>query len=407
MKPPTRTLRFGEFIALLGLLFATVAFSTDAMLPLLGQISTDLSPQDPTRVQLVVGVFLAGLGLGTMVTGPLSDAFGRKPVILSGIGLYMLAAVVAAQSSDMSMLLAARFVQGLGAAAPRVVSQALVRDLYEGRMMARVMSFAMTLFVLVPAVAPFIGAMIGGAFGWRAIFLSFVVFGLLSGGWLAFRQPETLPPSARKPLNFGTLGRAIAEVLGNLRVVSIIAALTFAFAAMVVWLSSIAPLFEERYDRAASFPAWFAFVALVSAPASLLNARLVLRLGMQRLIVAALLLQLVTSLFAAVVLPRAGNAEFGLFIAFMVVHFGAIAMIFGNLNALALVPLGHVAGTAASVVSGVSTFLAALLAVPVIALYNSTTTPIAVSAVIFALGSLLAMGFVARLDPDKDGTQVH
>ena len=401
MNAPQRPLHFGEFIALLGLLFATVAFSTDAMLPLLGQIGTDLNPADPARVQLVVGVFLAGLGLGTLVAGPLSDAFGRKRVILGGIGLYMLAALVAALSQSLEMLLAARLVQGIGAAAPRVVSQALVRDLYQGRMMARVMSFAMTLFVLVPAVAPFIGAMIGAAFGWRAIFLSFLVFGLISGSWLAFRQPETLPPAARRPLNIAALLAALKEVFRNARVMWIVVALTCAFAGMVVWLSSVAPLFEDRYDRAASFPAWFAFAALVSAPASLLNARLVLRLGMQRLVIAALVVQLGAALFAAFVLPRAGGAEFGLFVAFMTIHFAAIGLIFGNLNALALVPLGHIAGMAASVVSGLSTVMAALVAIPVSLAYDGTTLPLALAAFVFALGALGAMARVARLDPDR------
>jgi len=401
MKAPVRALHFGEFIALLGLLFATVAFSTDAMLPLLGEIGADLNPTDPARVQLVVGVFLAGLGLGTLFAGPLSDALGRKPVILGGIALYMLAALVAAAAQSLEMLLAARLVQGIGAAAPRVVSQALVRDLYQGRMMARVMSFAMTLFVLVPAVAPFIGALIGAAFGWRAIFLSFLVFGLISGGWLALRQPETLPPEARRPLNIAALGAALTEVVRNARVMWIVVALTCAFAGMVVWLSAVAPLFDQRYGRAESFPAWFAMAALISAPFSLLNARLVLRLGMQRLVIMALFVQLGAASFAALVLPLAGAAEFALFVTFMTVQFAAIGLIFGNLNALALVPLGHIAGMAASVVSGLSTVLAATIAIPVSLAYDGTAMPVALASIVFALGALGAMWRVARLDPER------
>jgi len=401
MKAPVRALHFGEFIALLGLLFATVAFSTDAMLPLLGEIGADLNPTDPARVQLVVGVFLAGLGLGTLFAGPLSDALGRKPVILGGIALYMLAALVAAAAQSLEMLLAARLVQGIGAAAPRVVSQALVRDLYQGRMMARVMSFAMTLFVLVPAVAPYIGALIGAAFGWRAIFLSFLVFGLISGGWLALRQPETLPPEARRPLNIAALGAALTEVVRNARVMWIVVALTCAFAGMVVWLSAVAPLFDQRYGRAESFPAWFAMAALISAPFSLLNARLVLRLGMQRLVIMALFVQLGAASFAALVLPLAGAAEFALFVTFMTVQFAAIGLIFGNLNALALVPLGHIAGMAASVVSGLSTVLAATIAIPVSLAYDGTAMPVALASIVFALGALGAMWRVARLDPER------
>jgi DHA1 family bicyclomycin/chloramphenicol resistance-like MFS transporter len=399
--PPAGTrpaLPFLEFVALLALLFSTVAFSTDAMLPMMSQMGRELSASDPTRIQLVITVFVAGLGLGTFVAGPLSDALGRKPVILGGIALYMAGAVLAAQAQTLEMLLLARFIQGLGAAGPRVVSQAMVRDLYTGRLMARVMSFAMTLFVLVPAVAPLIGAGIGAAFGWRAIFWSFLIFGTVSALWLGLRQPETLPPERRRKLRAGTLGRALAEVLGHARVRLYLAALTFAFAGMFVWISSVALIFDETYGRASEFPWWFALVALLSAPAALMNARFVMRLGMQRLILLGLIAQLASSFVLVVGLGMGlGAMEFWLFLGVMGVQFFTVASIFGNLNALALEPLGHVAGVAASVMSGISTMAAAVIATPVAQAFDGTPLPLALGTGGCALASVGFMLWARRL----------
>jgi DHA1 family bicyclomycin/chloramphenicol resistance-like MFS transporter len=393
---------FVEFVALLALLFSTVAFSTDAMLPMMAAMGRELSPVEPGQIQLVITVFVAGLGLGTFVAGPLSDALGRKPVILGGIALYMVAAVMAAQADSLTALLVARFVQGLGAAGPRVVAQALVRDMFSGRVMARVMSFAMTLFVLVPAVAPLIGAWIGAAFGWRAIFWSFLVFGLISGLWLLLRQPETLPPERRRPLAWGTLWAALAEVLGHARVRLYLAALTCAFAAMFTWISSVALIFDQTYGRDAEFPMWFALVALVSAPAALLNARFVIRLGMQRLIFLGLIAQVAAAAAMALALLF-GLAGFWSFLAFMVVQFFTVATIFGNLNALALEPLGHVAGVAASVMSGVSTMAAAVIATPIARAFDGTPLPLALGAGGLAAGALGFMLMARRRARIEDG----
>ena len=390
-----RPMRFGEFIAMLALLFATVAFSIDAMLPVLGVIGTELSPPDPGRAQLVITVFVLGLGLGTFLSGPISDRFGRKPVILTGIAVYMLAAVVAATSESLEVLLAARFVQGFGAAAPRVVSQAMVRDLYVGRHMARVMSFAMAVFVLVPAVAPLIGAHIAAAFGWRAIFWSFLVFGLVSGSWLMLRQPETLAPEARRTLRAGDLWSALREVVGNARVRLFLAALSLSFAPMFAWLASVALIFDETFGRGPEFPYWFALVAVFSAPASLINAKLVIRLGMQRLVAVALSVQIASAL-GILVLMQLDLVGFAAFVLFMWLQFFSIGLIFGNLNALALEPLGHVAGMAASVMGGVSTMLAALIATPIARAFDGTARPLALGAFICAALALACMWRAAR-----------
>lgn len=400
-EPPAdqRRLPFREFVALLALLTATVSFSTDAMLPLLSVMGQELAPHSPGNTQLVITVFFLGMGMGTFFAGSLSDRYGRKPVILGGIAIYMLAAVLAAQTESLETLLVARFVQGLGVAAPRVVGHAMVRDLYSGRMMARVTSFAMTIFVLVPAVAPMIGAQIGGLFGWRAIFWSFLIFGAVSALWLGLRQPETLPRSARRAFDLLSLGAALKEILVQRRTALLLVAISCSFAPMFAWLSSTPLIFETSYDRSAEFPYWFALVALVSAPAGLLNARLVMQLGMLRLAVRALTAQLLAStlMLVAMALDLSQGQEFACFVIYMMVHFFCVGLLFGNLNALALEPLGHVAGLAASMIGGISAIAAALIATPVAWAFDGTPLPLTVGAMSCALLAMASL-WLARRD---------
>ena len=197
--PVLRRLSMPEFIALIAMLFATIAFSIDAMLPALPEIAATLTPLDPNKAQLIVTSFVLGMGIGTLFAGPLSDSFGRRNVIVGGAVLYCAAAAIAMVAPSLETVLAARVLQGLGAAGPRVVSLALVRDLYKGREMARVVSFAMMIFTLVPAVAPLAASGIIAAWGWRAIFAAFILFAILAVVWMMLRQPETLPRAARRP----------------------------------------------------------------------------------------------------------------------------------------------------------------------------------------------------------------
>lgn len=192
-KMPSRA----EFIALIAMLFAIIAFSIDAMLPALPRIGAELSPEAPNRAQLIVIAFVLGMGAATLFAGPMSDALGRKPMIIGGTALYILGAALAWAAPSLEWLLLARVLQGVGAAGPRVVGMAIVRDLYGGREMARILSFVMMVFMLVPAIAPLVGSWIIAAAGWRAMFGAFVIFAGIATLWLALRLPESLPPAAR------------------------------------------------------------------------------------------------------------------------------------------------------------------------------------------------------------------
>lgn len=390
-----------EFVALIAMMFATIAFSTDAMLPGLPQIAADLAPDTPERVPLILTAFVLGLGLGTFITGPLSDAFGRKPVVYAGAALYIGATVVAWASQSLEVMLVARVVQGIGAAGPRIVALAIIRDLFSGRQMAKIMSFVMMIFVLVPAIAPTMGAVIISFAGWRGIFAAFVLFALTTILWMGLRLPETLPPSARRPLRLPLLWRAVREIFANRMVCLSIMVQTLAMAILFATLMLVQPIYDQVYDRADSFPYWFGVVAIISGSSSLLNALLVVRYGMQRLVTITLGAQIVLSGtmvgFGLGDLPE--PLGFGFFLCWQVCLFFQAGLVMGNLNALAMEPMGHIAGMAASVIGAISTVFAAIIASPIGLLFNGTITPLigsvtALAAAGFAL--MLALGRVVR-----------
>lgn len=379
---PVRVRRIGqvEFVALIAVLFATIAFSIDAMLPALPDIAAELSPDAVNRAQLVLTAFVLGMGGGTLIAGPVSDAVGRKPAVTAFIGLYLIGAVIAARATSIETLLAARVLQGVGAAGPRIIAVALVRDVYEGRAMARIMSFVMMIFVLIPSVAPFIGAQIIAGFGWRGIFGAFVLFGLAGALWLNLRQEETLPRARRRPLRAAALRAAFLEVIGNRMVRLYILVLTLGFGQLFAFLSSIQQIYADIFDKAESFPLWFAAGGVISAGGTIVNATLVMRLGMRRLAIAALAVQ--TAISGVLLVTTAAGLvpswlAFPAFWVWSISVFFMAGLTFGNLNALALQPMGHIAGMAASVVGAVSTIGAVFIAAPIGLAFDGTILPLA------------------------------
>ncbi|OWU80338.1 multidrug MFS transporter [Loktanella sp. 22II-4b] len=382
-----------EFVVIMALLFSAIAFAIDAMLPALPLMADTLTPEAPNRIQWVISSFLLGIGLGTIVTGPLSDAVGRRPVILGGLVVYALAAVLAALSQSLEAMLAARVLQGLGASGPRVAVMALVRDRFSGRDMARTSSFIMSFFTLVPAIAPTLGAGLMAAFGWRAIFVAFVIFALIAGVWFMARQPETLRPEMRRSLHPGPILVALREVLTNRQALLTTLAQALAFALLYIILASSAQVFTTTFDAADTFPFWFGVMALLSAFSTLLNAVLVGRLGMRNIVSVVFAIQLVLSLVTLLMngpLSWPEGLAFPAWIFWQTSIFFTAGMTIGNLNALAMEPLGHIAGTAASAIGAFSTIVGVLLSVPVAAAYDGTPFWLAFGAVL-VVGSGLAL----------------
>jgi DHA1 family bicyclomycin/chloramphenicol resistance-like MFS transporter len=391
-KPISQT----EFVAIMAMLFATIAISIDAMLPALPDIAAALSPDAPNAAQLVVTSFVLGMGIGTLFAGPLSDAFGRKRIIMLGSALYALAALACYFAPSLELLLAARIVQGIGAAAPRTVSIAMVRDLFSGREMAKIMSFVMMVFTLIPAVAPLMGQGIIAIADWHAIFLAYIAFAAIIMLWMGLRQPETLPRTARRPLQMSTLWSATKE-LGRHRVIvisTIVQALTLG--ALFATLSSMHGIFELRFDRAESFPLWFAFIALASMSGSLLNSRIVMGLDMRRVITVTFAAQLALTIFCLVTIATGLMPEGLAFPAHLLWSIGLFSMLgltMGNLNAMAMEPVGHIAGLAASVISSLATVGSVLLAIPVGLAFNGTVMPLLAGVTVLIAASLALMRF--------------
>lgn len=394
--PRSRRLSETEFVGLMALIYALLAVTIDSMLPAFPDIAAELTPDAPNRAQLILSVFILAMGVGTLFTGPLSDAFGRKPVITVGIGIYIVGALWAWHAPTFDSLLAARALQGLGAGAPRVVGTAMVRDLYEGRRMAQVTSFVMTVFMLVPAVAPSMGQLVIHAFDWRAIFLVFVGVGLIAGLWLNLRQPETLLPPQRRPFSVAVLRQGLAEVFRNRLAMLYILVLTLGFGTLFTLITSIQLVYDQTFGMAGSFPLWFMASAIVSSSGTVLNGFLVMRLGMRLLakwsFAALFVISTVYGLAIWLnIIPQA--LEFPLFFVWSSATFFFNGMTFGNLNALALQPLGHIAGMAASIIAAFSTIGSALLSVPFALAFDGTPVPLLLGAVLFSgLSWLLMLG---------------
>lgn len=397
MPTPSRV----EFIALLALLFATIALSIDAMLPALPQIAAAMSPETPNKAQLVITSFVFGMGFGTLFAGPLSDAFGRKTIIIAGFALYIAAALACWAAPSLETLLIARAVQGIGAAAPRTVSIAMVRDLFKGREMAQIVSVAMMIFTLVPAVAPLMGQGVMALAGWQAIFLVYMGFAALVMLWIGASQPETLPHADRRPLALRSLASATVEVLSHRIVLISIATQTLSLGMLFAALSSMEGIFDQVFDRAESFPLWFAVIAVASMSGSIINARLVMKLGMRVMVkatYAGLLAVTLIYLAAATTGLMPPALAFTAHILWSIVLFAVMGLTLGNLSALAMEPLGHIAGLAASVTSAIATVASVLLAVPVGLMFNGTQLPLLIGVAVYgALALVLSLGLKTRI----------
>ncbi|HHB81072.1 MAG TPA: MFS transporter [Aliiroseovarius sp.] len=402
MKPrpprPTKAPALPEFIALMAMMSALVAFSIDAMLPALPAIATELSPLAVNQAQLVLGAFILGLGLGTMLSGPLSDSLGRRHVLISGVAIYLVGALWAAQATSLNALLAARLLQGLGASGPRVVTMAIARDLYKGAQMARIMSYVMIVFALVPAIAPLLGQTITGLWGWRSVFLAFMVFAALMASWFGLRQPETLPPESRRPLSAAKLLAALKEVFATPTSRLSILVLTLASAMLFSTLTSVQQIFDMTYGRAQVFPLYFGAIAILASSSGFLNARLVERLGMRAMVRAMMTAQvgLSTAMILTSFVVSNQTLSFAIYLIWVFSLFFQAGLTFGNLNALALEPLGHIAGLASSVITSLQTIGAVLIAAPLGLAFDGTARPLALGVLVMASLAFWLTGRIKR-----------
>ena len=386
-------LGFGEFVVLVALIISLVALSIDAMLPALPEIAADLGVTRSNDSQYVISILFVGMGIGQLFFGPLSDSIGRRPAILGGFAVFTVGSLMSLFANSFETMLIGRFLQGLGASGPRIVTIALVRDLYHGREMARVMSFAMTIFILVPVFAPAVGQLLLILSGWRSIFALFVILTLVAAVWFWWRQPETLASTSRIQFSPSRLFLDIGAILRIRAALGYTLAMGFVFGAFVGYLGSAQQIFQVQYDLQAWFPLYFGLLASAIGAASLVNARLVMRFGMRLLSSRAL--AIIWLLSAAALAPAwwfNGHPPLWGLMAYLLIVFFCFGILFGNLNAMAMEPLGHIAGLGSALVGSLSTLISVLFGVLIANHYDDTVLPLMLG---FALLCLAAQGIMA------------
>jgi len=367
-----------EFVALMALMTSLVALSIDAVLPALSQIGADLETTDPRQTHLIISLFFVGMAFGQLYYGPLSDGKGRRYAIISGLIVFAIGSLVCINAESLEVMLIGRVIQAFGVSGPRIAALAVIRDKYEGEAMARVMSFIMMVFILVPMLAPIFGQTILFWFSWQYIFSSFLFFGLLIGLWFFIRQPETLPKEKRLPFSWSQLWVSSRFILTHKLVMFYTLSSGIIFGAFLAYISSSQTLFQHIYDTGELFPMYFALLAFSIGLASFTNGNLVMRLGMRTLCTWAMYGWLFFSgLLSILCLAYDGVPPFWQFVSVLFCAFFCIGIMFGNINAMAMQPLGHMAGLGAAIIGSLSSLVSVLTALFVGSFIESSITPVA------------------------------
>ena len=383
---------YREFISLMAVIISITALAIDIMLPALPDIGRDLGVRHPNDAQLVVTFLMLGMGCGQILFGPLSDCFGRKPVILAGFLIFIVGCMISIFSTRFDIMLAGRLIQGLGAAGPRTTIVALIRDLYGGRAMARIMSVIMTIFILVPAVAPGLGQILLLAADWRFIFGLLMVQGLVSMIWFCIRQPETLLKVDRRPFSPAQVLGGFTEVAANRVSLGYTLASGFISGALLAYLNCAQQVYQEVFGLGREFPLYMAFLALSVGSASFVNSRIVMRIGMRALSRRAVVLFIVMSAFYLVVtFMMGGHSPLWFMMTCFTVAFFCMGILFGNQNAIAMEPLSHIAGIGAAVIGCLASLISSLTGMVVGRYFDGTTLPLAVGFVLLGILTAAAM----------------
>src|SRR6516225_956291 len=383
------SLGFPEFIALIAAIMSTQALAVDAMLPALPRIVYELQVPNPNCGQWVVTAYVAGVGLGQLLWGLASDRFGRRPILLIGLALYVTAAVLCGMAESFRALLLWRFVHGL-AAASMVLSRSVVRDLYAGRPMARVLLLTFVVFLMVPVIAPTLGALILKIAPWRAVFRVFAAFAGCVGLWTYMRLPETLHPEYRLALAPGKILAAYRAVLWNRIPLCYSLAVMLLFGALISYVSMMPQIFGSVFHHASWMPTMFALCAGSMGIASLLNSRIVEHYGMRRISHSALMCYLgVTAVHFTVAFM--GFESVPSFVVLQSLAMGSFALVAPNFGALAMEPLGAVAGVGASVQGFVTTCGGAVVASVIGRQFADSTVALTAGALVCGLLCLLVV----------------
>lgn len=372
---PTRRLSLPEFVALTAALMALNALAIDIMLPALPQMGADFKvPQENDR-QLIIVAYMLGFGVSQLFYGPLTDRFGRRSVLFISLFFYVVAAIMCVYAPTFELLIAARAFMGASAGGSRVIAVSAARDLYVGRQMAKVMSLVMIVFMSAPIVAPFFGQLMLKSMSWHGIFWVLAVFGAIMFLWVLIRMPETLPKDRRVPLNIPTMFRNYWKVIRTREALGYTIASGFLFGGLMSYISSSEQLYHEVYDTGDWFALWFAGAAIAMSISNLVNSRLVERVGMRPISHSALIAFVLVSIVHAIIAMQ-GPVPFPLFYTLVIIAFFAIGFQGPNYNAIAMEPLGALAGSGAALIGFASSFVSASIGGLVARQFDGTVTPI-------------------------------
>ncbi|MFT4684405.1 MAG: DHA1 family bicyclomycin/chloramphenicol resistance-like MFS transporter [Flavobacteriales bacterium] len=350
-----------EFIALMASLMSLVALSIDTLLPALKQIGISIGIQESTDNQLLITMIFLGLGFGQLIFGPLSDSFGRKPMVYFGFIVFVIASFICVSATSIEMMVFGRILQGVGLSAPRTISIAMVRDTFSGDYMARIMSFIVVIFILVPVVAPALGKIMLDNYGWKSIFNSQLIFGGFVMLWLWRRQPETLKPENKKKFTLKMFVTGTKEFVKHRQAIVFTLYSGFITGSFMVYLSASEYIFREQYHLSEEFPYIFAGLAISVGFATFLNGTLVMKYGMLKLVKAATLMFTLIPIIYISLFYGSPNPSVTVLLIFFGLQFFSLGFIFGNTRALAMQPIGHIAGIG----SAINGFFSTIMAVPI------------------------------------------
>lgn len=366
------------------------AFSIDGMLPALDQIGSDLGVLVVNQRQYVITSLFLGFSIGVLVYGFAADRFGRRPPVLAGFAIYCVGSLACIFAGSFGMLLLGRVLQGIGAAGPYVLAIAIVRDSYKGREMARLLSLIMMVFIGVPMIAPFVGQGVLLVAGWRSIFGVLFLFGFCTMIWFWLRQAETMLPENSQELSLEKIRSSVTEILTHpvsLRYLIIMGLLAGAF---IAYLSTAQQVFQNMYQLGTRFPLYFASLAAVFGCASYINSRLVESWGATRLVRMGLVIITVASVcYALVYRDLTVLPPLPVHLAYIATIMFCFAFLFGNVTSLAMEPMGHIAGSASSVINSLSTMIAIGIATIIGSFIDSTAHPVVAGFGILSLFALL------------------
>lgn len=394
--PPARPdIGFREFVALIAALTALNALAIDSMLPALPQIGQALHVASDNQRQWVITAYLLGVSSMQLVYGVLGDRFGRKRVLLTGVGLYAAFALMASFAGTFSQLVAARYLMGAGSAAVQVLAVSLVRDRFAGAQMARVMSLTFMVFLTAPVLAPSIGQAIMLVSGWRMIFGFLATFSLILLTWAAFRLPETLKPEDRLPLEFSRVANAFRTVIRSRQTVGYMLAAACVLGALFGFINSVQQVFTDIFHAPTVFPLIFAGIAMGMAASSLLNSRIVERLGV-RYVSHRALVGFITFASLHLVVARSGYESIVTFAALQGAMMFCFGMVAANFASIAMEPLGKVAGTGSSIYGSITMAVGSTLGFLIGQQFNGTAVPLTIGYVLCATVAFAIVAITER-----------